>query len=135
MTAIAITVIFYVAALWAGIMSARAYRGTWRRCLSIRPPLTLWGRHWGLLTLAIYAVAAAIGGTLLGLAQLGGGTTWIQVVALTVLIAGILVGLVVSHVLPERWRPAWYRSPGQDPDGPWTGGPSAVGNPRTRSRA
>jgi hypothetical protein len=110
MTAIAITAIFYVAALWAGIMSARAYRGTWRTWLTIHPPLTLWGRHWGLLTLAVYAVAAAVGGTLLGVAQLGGGTTWMQVVALAVLIAGVLVGLVVSHVLPDRWRPAWYRS-------------------------
>lgn len=106
--AIAITAIFYLAALWAGIMSIRAYRGTWRSWLTVHPPLTLWGRHWGLLTLAVYAVTAVVGGTLLGLAQLG-DTSWLQVAAIVVLAAGIVVGMVVSHVLPDGWRPDWYR--------------------------
>ncbi|MGD6979036.1 MULTISPECIES: hypothetical protein [Citricoccus] len=108
MIAIAITVIFCLAALWSGVMSARAYRGSWRGWMAIHPPLTLWGPHWGLLTLAVYSVTSLIGGILLGLAQ-AGGSSWMQVASIAVLITGIVVGMIVSHVLPDRWRPEWYR--------------------------
>lgn len=108
MIAIVITPIFCLAALWAGVMSARAYRGTWRGWTAIHPPLTLWGPHWGLLTLAVYSVTALIGGVLLGLSQVE-GSSWMQVASVAVLIVGIVVGMIVSHVLPDRWRPEWYR--------------------------
>lgn len=108
MIAIVIMAIFCLAALWSGVMSARAYRGTWRGWVAIHPPLTLWGPHWGLLTLAVYSVTALIGGTLLGLAQLG-DSSWMQVASVAVLIVGIVAGMIVSHVLPDRWRPGWYR--------------------------
>ncbi|QCU79006.1 hypothetical protein E7744_13330 [Citricoccus sp. SGAir0253] len=106
--AIAITAIFCPAALWCGVLSARAYRGSWRGWTAIHPPLTLWGPHWGLLTLAVYSGTSLIGGVLLGLAQ-AGDSSWMQVASIAVLLTGIVVGMVVSHVLPDRWRPEWYR--------------------------
>ncbi|MEE1621850.1 hypothetical protein ACQ7DA_09950 [Zafaria sp. J156] len=100
---------------FAAFMTAcvRSYRGAYRSWMLTRPPLLPVGRHWGLLPLGTAAVTLLLAGGALFAEQLmrysprpaefGAG------VAAAVVVLGVVLSLVFSHRLPERWKPGWYR--------------------------
>ncbi|MFC0247751.1 hypothetical protein ACFFIO_04485 [Citricoccus parietis] len=90
-----------------------SYSGRFRSWVLVRPPLTLTGRYWGLLPMALAGIAvlfvAVFGGLILAVGGTGsapGGWS----LTLTVGLVASLVGAVwTSHRLPRALKPAWYR--------------------------
>ncbi len=79
----------------------------------MRPPLTLTGRYWGLLSMALAGIGvlfvAVFGGLILAAGGTGSAPGGWSLTLTVGLVASLVAAVWTSHRLPRALKPAWYR--------------------------
>lgn len=106
-TALALIAAGFLVSAWL------SYSGRFRSWMLVRPPLTLTGRYWGLLPMALAGTGvlfvAVFGGLIIGAGGTGSAPSWWSLALTAGLVVCLVAAIWSSHRMPRALKPAWYR--------------------------
>ncbi|MDI3329269.1 MAG: hypothetical protein QJR09_00870 [Micrococcus sp.] len=113
MTGLALAVVLSLIAAGFFVTAWLSYTGRFRSWTLTRPPLTMTGKYWGLLPMALAGAGIMFVAVFGGLTVAAGGSSsapplW-GVVMVVGLAACIVAAIWTSHRLPRTLKPGWYR--------------------------